>query len=120
MTQLIGLFAGQREADEAMKSLITAGIDGSDIRILEEWPGEPLSQMDVLPGPTPDIGVAGTAPTLATEPSHRLELDGEAAQFFKRSVEKGGVLVVVETGDKGKVTQAKHILEAQSGQVVRG
>lgn len=118
MTQLIGLVDGQREAGEMMKSLIAAGLDGSDIHIIEEWPDDPGPQVDLRPGPNPDFGVTGTTAAAGPDISRRLELGDEEAQFFKRSVQKGGVLVVVEASDTQAVTLAKRILEAESNRVV--
>lgn len=119
MTQVIGLFSNQKEAEQAVRALASAKLGDNDIRTIEEWNKANDTGLEVIPAVNPDSGLAGAA-GVGTTARPSLDLSDEEAEFFKRSVLKGGVLVVVDLSESAAVSRATSILEEQGGQVASG
>ncbi len=116
MQQIVGLFSDQKKAEKAVDALATASLSESDIRTIDEWSDELDTEFDVAVAPNPDAGMIGMA-SPATPP---LKLSNEQAQFFKRSLMNGGVLVIVEVAGDATSSRAKAILEDHGGLVAGG
>lgn len=118
MPQVIALFENQKKAEAAIDTLTTAKLDEKNIRTIETWEGDTTANQINTPLPAADAstGITGVPlPSAISMPG--LELSDEEAQYFKRSVEAGGVLVSVELSDDKELSQAKHALEEQGGKV---
>ena len=115
MTQLYGLFSNQKEAEQAVNALAEAKLDNSAIHTMEGW------HADDAPVVIPSVhagsgGTIGVIPVTTSLPD--FSVDNDAKQFFKRSLERGGVLVTVDPEDDTAFVEAKRILEQQGGQVL--
>jgi hypothetical protein len=91
MTQIVGLFSTHNEADRAVEALSATRIENKNIHTLVAAPGI-------------DISAA-------------LDLEEEKTSYFKRSVQNGGVLVLVDLADDAHITRAMHVL-AEYGSLV--
>ena len=92
MTQLVGLFSNQTDAEQAMTALAAIGVQQSDL------------QMMVV---TPNTAVA-TA----------FNLKGQTAQRFQQKAQNGGVLIIIESPTREITPQAQEILENQNSLIV--
>jgi hypothetical protein len=112
MTKFLGLFSNQKEAETAVNALNEADIGDTTISVLSQWTDDMEGPLLVMPISHPTSGVTG-----AVGPRARAELpdDGgdkdDVAGFFKRSVEKGAVLVAVNIHDEAYKDRAESILE---------
>ena len=116
MTQLYGLFSNQKEAEQAVNALAEAKLDNSAIHTMERWNvnDAPVVIPSVHAGSGGTSGAAIPLTTILPDSS----VDNDAKQFFKRSLERGGVLVTVDPEDDVAFVEAKRILEKQGGQVL--
>ena len=114
MTKLIGLFKNQEKAEEAINALSLADLDGVDFETIMQWNVEEEKQVKVAPVLNTGYGPSGI-PVAATLLSS-WNLDDEEAEYFKRTVQHGGVLVVVDV-DNDKASQVSHILEENAEKV---
>ncbi len=119
MQQIVGLFSDQKKAEKAVDALATASLSESDIRTIDEWSDELDTEFDVAVAPNPDAGMIGMA-SPASPATPPLKLSNEQAQFFKRSLMNGGVLVIVEVAGDATSSRAKAILEDHGGLVAGG
>lgn len=115
MTQLVGLFSNQKEAEQAVNALAEAKLDNSAMHTMERW------NVNDAPVVIPSVhagsgGTIGAIPLTTFMPD--VSVDNDAKQFFKRSLERGGVLVTVDPEDDVAFVEAKRILEKQGGQVL--
>ncbi|MFO7684330.1 MAG: hypothetical protein R6X34_30230 [Chloroflexota bacterium] len=125
MKKIAGLFKNQQEADKVVDALAKAGVDDISVYTMDNEggassPAQPLvmpplqasyesSPMPASPMPASPIS------TLLSD----LDMDSEAMQFFKRTLQReGGALIVVEPSDSATGDQALHILKERGGQVV--
>jgi hypothetical protein len=119
MIKLVSLFSDQKEADEAVKALADADLGNPDIRVLNEWTPELERKFQLLPVSNPASGISG-----AIGPRSRsgeiLDDDdmGDPAEFFKRSVERGGVIVAVDVSNDAYRKRAESILDNQNAVAV--
>ncbi len=115
MSQLYGLFSNQKDAEQAVNALAEADLDNSAIHTMESLSADTVSV--VIPaaqtGPNTTVGAVPLTNFLSD-----FSVDSGAKQFFKRSLERGGVLVTVDPTDDTAFVQAKRILEQQGGQVL--
>lgn len=111
MTKLYGLFTNQKEAEQAVDTMAEAKLDNSAIRTIEEWNADDAPA--VIPSVQAGTGGIIDGATLLPDSS----MDNDAKQFFKRSLERGGILVIVDPEDHTAFVRAKRILEEQGGQV---
>jgi hypothetical protein len=112
MTKLLGLFSNQKEAETAVNALNEADIGETSIRVLSKWTKELEGPMQIMPVSNPTSGVTG-----AVGPRSRVDLtknggeEGDIAGFFKRSVQKGAVLVSANIQDDAYQERAESIFE---------
>lgn len=118
MSQVIGLFESQKEAEAAINALTAANLDEKDIQTVESWDdGAPTNKI-ASPMPAADSSTGNTGVPLPGALSlPGLKLSDEEARYFKRSVQAGGVLVAVELSGDEALSRAKRILEEQGGKV---
>ena len=89
MTQLIGLFSNQTDAEQAMTALKAVGVRKGDL------------QMMVV---TPGTAVAAS-----------FNLTDQTAQNFRQNAQNGGVLVIANVPKNGEyIAQTKDILQQKS------
>lgn len=117
MEQVIGLFSSEAEARAAAKALQEAELGPSDIRVIKTWYDELETQFEFLPVSRPTSTISG-----AVGPRGRVdtsaELGGQGAEFFKRSLERGGALVLVQLSDDSYWERAESILDLQEAVAV--
>jgi hypothetical protein len=117
MKQIFGLFGNQQEADVAINALQEAELGTHEIRVINEWNDTLEARFDFLPVSHPTSTLSG-----AVGPRGRVdttaELGHEGAEFFKRSVERGGVLVQIELADESYGERVESILDAQDAVAV--
>jgi hypothetical protein len=118
--KLLGLFPNQKEADEAVDALAKADLGDLDIRVLSEWTDELTEQLNVMPVSNPSSGLSGIAGPRGRTADDILDetSKGEAVKFFKRSLQKGGLVVAVDVSSDRYKKQAESILEKQNAVAV--
>lgn len=117
MKQIIGLFSNQKGAGEAVRALENADLGESKIRTVNEWEEDMGRRLDVMPVSHPTSGLSGVVgPKEGVDTA--AELGDEGAEFFKRSVERGGVLVLVDLSDEAYKNRTESILEKQNAVAV--
>jgi hypothetical protein len=115
MTKLVGLFKDQEKAEDAINALSAADLDDVEFKTIMQWDAEQEKQVKVAPVLNTGYGPSGipVAATLASS----WNLDDEEAEYFKRTVQHGGVLIVVDVDDEDRVSQVSHILEENAEKV---
>lgn len=116
--QIFGLFSNQEQAEEAVNALVAANLEDSSIQTIDKGSVNAESGPLVIPANHPGAGGFSGAVLPVNIPKNLTGDDGDAEQFFQRSLERGGVLIVVEPSDEEAFTQAKRILEEQGAQVL--
>ncbi|MFN2172688.1 MAG: hypothetical protein ACK2U0_05800 [Candidatus Promineifilaceae bacterium] len=111
MTKLFALFGNQKEAETAVNALNEAGLGRTSIRVLSQFNNELQGPLQLMPISHPTAGVTG-----AVGPRSRVDLtedglDGDIAGFFKRSLQKGAVLVAATLHDNAYKDRAESIFE---------
>ena len=114
MTTLIGLFSDQKMAEEAVNALSAADLDDVEFETILQWDEEQEKEIKVAPAFT-GYGSSGAPVAVSRAPSWNL--DDEEEQFFRRSVQHGGVLIVVDVDDEDQVPQVNRILQENSEKV---
>ena len=92
MTQFVGLFSNQTDAEQAMTALVDAGLEKMDLQMMVVTPG--------------------------TAVAAALNLTGQTAHNFQNKVKNGGVLVIADLAKETLVTRTKTILEKQNSLIV--
>jgi hypothetical protein len=116
--QIFGLFSNQEQAEEAVNELVAANLEDSSIQTMDKTSISPETGPLVVPASQAGAGGFSGAVLPVNFPKNLTGDDGDAEQFFQRSLERGGVLIVVEPPDDEAFTQAKRILEEQGAQVL--
>ncbi len=109
MTKLIGLFADEMKAEEAINALTTAGMDDIEFETISRW----AEGNDTAVAAAPTLGTdrgAAVVP-VAGNLFSSWSLDSEEEEYFRRNVQNGGVLVVVDVDDDDKLPRVRTILE---------
>ncbi|MAT98790.1 MAG: hypothetical protein CL608_16730 [Anaerolineaceae bacterium] len=114
MTTLIGLFKDQKTAEAAVDALTAADLDDVEFETILSWDEEQEKEVKVAPAFT-GYGSSGAPVAMSHVPSWNL--DDEEERFFKRTVQHGGVLIVVDVDDEDQVPQVNRILEENSEKV---
>ena len=83
MTKLIGLFADQKKAEEAVDALSAANLNDIDFETIIRWDEKQETEAVVAP-----TGFSGTPVAVGHLPSW--DLDDEEEEFFKRTVQRAG------------------------------
>lgn len=115
MTKLIGLYEDQQKAEKTINALIAANLEGIDIQTLENWENWPDSDVDAVPVASSGYGTGGVPAPALLIPS--LGLGEEEEQYFKRSLQNGAILIVVDVSDSEAKTTVKTILRENSVRV---
>lgn len=115
MSRLVSLFSNQEEAAKAVSALADSSLGEHDVHLIEEWQ-ENSASVESVPAPVPSSGSAGTS-VLGAATVSLSELDDEGG-FLRRSVQKGGILIVVNLSDDADISLAEHLVEESGGQLV--
>ena len=115
MTTLIGLFKDQQKAEEAVNALSAAKFDDVEFETILHWDQEQEQEVEIAPALPTGYGSSGYPVAMGYVPSWNLADDEE--QFFKRTVQRGGVLIVVDVDDEDQVPQVNRILQEHSEKV---
>lgn len=113
MTQIIGLFSNQKEAEEAVEALTEAVLGEHDLRVIEKWEKTLDQPMKVLPISNPTSALSGVVGPRATIDKPMSQSSREAANFFRQSLKKGGVIVSVDLMEDRYRDRAKSVLQKQ-------
>lgn len=108
MTTVIGLFADEMKAEEAINALSTADMDDIEFETISRW-AEGADTAAAAPTLGSDRGAA-VVPVVGNMFSS-WSLDTEEEEYFRRNVQNGGVLVVVDVDDDDKLPRVRSILE---------
>lgn len=114
MTTLIGLFKDQKTAEEAVDALTAADLDDVEFETIIRWDEEQEKEIKVAPAFT---GYGSSGSPVAMGRVRSWNLDDEEEQFFKRIVQRGGVLIVVDVDDEDQVPQVNRILQEHGEKV---
>lgn len=113
MTVLVGLMDNQEEVERAVNALTASQGDDVDIRTIETWPdgGEPvINALPVAEG----FNTAAAVSPLTAVPSLS-DLDQEEIDYFRRNVQNGGVLLMVQMDDDDDdLPEVQRILQDHS------
>lgn len=109
MTKLIGLFADEMKAEEAINALTTAGMDDVEFETISR--GVDVNDTAVAAAPTLGADRGAAVVPVAGNLFSSWSLDTEEAEYFRRNVQNGGVLVVVDVEDDDKLPRVRSILE---------
>jgi hypothetical protein len=115
MTTLIGLFKDQQKAEEAVNALSAAKFDDVEFETILHWDQEQEGQVDVAPAVA--VGYTSSGYAVAAGRVANWNLDDEEEQYLKRTVQNGGVLIVVDVVDEDLVPQVNRILQEHSEKV---
>ncbi len=109
MTKLIGLFADEMKAEEAINALAAAGMDDVEFETISRR----AEANDTAVAAAPTLGAdrgAAVVPVVGNLFSS-WSLDTEEEEYFRRNVQNGGVLVVVDVDDDDNLPHVRTILE---------
>lgn len=116
MKKVISLFSDQEEAGSAIEALGAAGFEDAAIQEIEGQSPD-LEPQPLAVAPVHHSGYGAATPIPFS--SFLSDLDNsESEQFLKRSLERGGVVVIVEPPDEEADAQIRRILLEEGGQVV--
>lgn len=116
MTNVVSLFSDQESAGKAVKALSDAGFEDANTFTLEDWDPNATSEPIEVPIHAGHAASSVTVPPIQTVLPN-LNLDNESEHFIKQSLQKGGVLVIIEPSNDEKIPQIQEILEEEGGQV---
>ena len=118
MTKLLALYGTDKDLTLALDYLKQAHGDAVEVDIIDNLPRETggVQPVGVMP-PQETVDAVGS---VALPPSAQalLDLDGEAAAYFRRSVQDGQTLVIVNTDDD-YLEPVARILTEHGGKVTR-
>jgi hypothetical protein len=109
MTKLIGLFADEMKAEEAINALATAGMDDVEFETISR--AAEASDTAVAAAPTLGADRGAAVVPVASNLFSSWSLDTEEEEYFRRNVQNGGVLVVVDVDDDDNLPHVRTILE---------
>lgn len=115
MTKLIGLFADEMKAEEAINALTTAGMDDIEFETISSAAEGNGTAVAAAPTLGADRGAAMVP--VAGNLFSSWSLDTEEEEYFRRNVQNGGVLVVVDVDDDDNLPHVRTILEETSEKV---
>jgi hypothetical protein len=141
MPSVTGIFASNQDAEAAIQSLKSHGINDSQINLLARGDSSfpvhgkqaggviggalGLSVVTLLPGLGPVIGVGMLASGLigaalgaaagAAVDRHTHGVPNEDLYFFEETVREGGAVVIVDARDSTQETQARNLIERSGG-----
>lgn len=119
MIKLISLFSDQEEADKAVDALADADLGDADIQVISEWPGELDKKLQMLPVSNPSAGLSGAVgPRARADEIIDETSSGDAAEFFRRSLQRGGLIVAVDVDNDDYRKRAESILDNQNAVAV--
>ncbi len=118
MTTLIGLFKNEQDAETAVQSLAAANLDGIEFRMITDWEQDREPEVPVVM--VPSFGVNPNGISVAPIIPDPVEASSEETRFFKRTVQDGGVMLIVEEVDDEQVPQVKNILQEAGEKVTTG
>lgn len=118
MRKVVSLFSSQAEAEKAIDALNTKSWDELETNVVES------AEDEVVVTPAPAATTAGNlqgVPTampfdLGSEPD--LNLNMEEAEFFRRGIKKGGVLVIANV-DESHAETAVRLMQENGGQTAQ-
>lgn len=110
MTQLIGLFADEMKAEEAINALAAAGMDDVEFETISRW-AEANNDAAVAAAPTLGADRGAAVVPVVGNLFSSWSLDTEEEEYFRRNVQNGGVLVVVDVDDDDNLPHVRSILE---------
>ena len=128
MPTVTGIFGSNQDAEAAIQSLKSHGINDGQINLLSRGDASFAvhgSAVTLLPGLGPVIGVGMLASGLigaalgsaagAAVDRHTHGIPNEDLYFFEESVRDGGAVVIVDARDSTQETQARNLVERSGG-----
>ncbi len=115
MTKVIGLFDGEQKAEEAINALTAADLDDIEFETISHWHHEANVGVRAAPAVNAPSGPAGMG--VPVGPISTWNIEDEETEYFRRAVQNGGVLIVVDVDDEEQVSQVKQILHEGSEKV---
>ena len=110
MTSVVGLFEDETKAEKAIESLGAAeALKDVEFKTISRCEQEQKTKVAIVAGLGSGTTLAGVPVAATLAPSWGL--DGEETEYFKRTVQRGGVLVVVDVNDDDQVPQVRRILQ---------
>jgi hypothetical protein len=131
MAKFVSLFTSQKEAGAAVEALSAAELNEDKLHVIETLPDQTATKgaaesasQDVSPMQPPALpmfasasGSSGAVPAMIVDTAdslRNLKMEPAAETFFRRGVQDGGVLVVVEVADE-HAAEMERILQANGG-----
>lgn len=120
MEKILSLFSSQQQAAAVVNALTDAEVNTKDIEIIES-----ITKRGADAGPSllvamhPSMSTGMAEPPVANVPASPLQefnLDANESRFLQRSIQEGGVLVVVKTKPE-TITTAQQIVQDHGGRV---
>lgn len=118
MTKLIGLFKDQQKAENAIEQLAAAEMENIEFETISQWEQKRELGAEVVTGLNAGSG-ASAVPVAARFPAS-WNLNDEEQLFFKRAVQNGGVLIVVDVNDEDNESRVRSILQETGEKVTTG
>ena len=115
MNRIVVLFSNQKEAEEAVTALAESPLVEPKIHLIEELQ-EDDAKVRLAPTQITSSGLSG-ASMVETETTPLSDLDDEEG-FLRRSVQKGGVVTVIDLSNSSEIPHTKGLLEEMGGQLV--
>lgn len=118
MKKVISLFSSQAEAEEAIDALNKKSWDELETNVVES------TEDDVVVTPAPAATTAGnlqgvpTAMPFDLDSAPGLDLNMEEAEFFRRGLKKGGVLVIANV-DESHAETTIQLMQENGGQTAQ-
>ena len=109
MTKLIGLFADEMKAEEAINALAAAGMDDVEFETISRR--AEANDTAVAAAPTLGADRGAAVVPVAGNLFSSWSLNTEEEEYFRRNVQNGGVLVVVDVDDDDNLPHVRTILE---------
>ena len=110
MTSIVGLFTDEQKAEKAIENLGAAeALADVEFKTISKWEREAETKVALVAGLGSGTTLAGVPVAATSAPSWGL--DDEETEYFKRTVQRGGVLVVVDVNDDDQVPQVRRILQ---------
>jgi hypothetical protein len=115
MSRIVALFSNQKEAEKAVTALAESALDDPNIHLIEDLQ-EDEANVRLVPAQIASSGLLG-ASVVETETASLSELDDEEG-FLRRSVQKGGVVTVIDLSSSSEIPLTKSLLEKTGGRLV--
>lgn len=119
MSNVYALFANPEEAGDALHAVAESELGDCDVHLLTDWSDAPDADFLLKSVSNPVSEIAGqVGPRARPVPDAKNESAGDVAEFFKKSLEKGGQIVVVALADDSFEDRAVSILEMKNAVAV--